>query len=235
VNRIRPKDPRLRLSPELYYHMRQQVLHRDGWRCQSCGTMSNLEVHHKAFRSQASDDSEENLITLCAGCHSLSTRARKLRDRYAVGPINNAPIFTPFCPAFLDHRIALHGVQTANSLRFLPGSWSVRVTDYWGDLPLSLRANAHATKVTFDAFMLQLSLLFVSAFEYQLRRRERRYDLRLPVSVSVHSDIPSEIMAVSENISSHGILLSSEAAIPEGTGIELMSLSGVHRHGETPI
>jgi len=35
--------------------------------------------------------------------------------------------------------------------------------------------------------------------------------------LSLHSDIPGEIMAVSENISSHGILLSSEAAIPEGT------------------
>jgi hypothetical protein len=76
--------------------------------------------------------------------------------------------------------------------------------------------------VTFDAFRLQLSLLFVPASEYQLRRRERRYDLRLPVSVSLHSHIPGAIMAVSENISSHGILLSSEAAIPEGTSIKLM-------------
>ncbi len=32
--------------------------------------MSNLEVHHQAFRSQSGDDSEENLITLCAGCHA---------------------------------------------------------------------------------------------------------------------------------------------------------------------
>ena len=87
---------------------------------------------------------------------------------------------------------------------------------------MSFRANDLATKVTFCTFRLQLSLLFVQAFDYQLRRRERRYDLRLPVSVSLHSDIPAEIMAVSENISSHGILLSSDAAIPEGTGIELM-------------
>jgi 5-methylcytosine-specific restriction endonuclease McrA len=41
-----------------------------GWRCQSCGTMSNLEVHHKQFRSHSGEDSEENLITLCTGCHS---------------------------------------------------------------------------------------------------------------------------------------------------------------------
>jgi len=70
VNRIRAKNPRLRLSPELYEDVRQQVLRRDGWRCQSCGTMSNLEVHHKAFRSHTGNDSEENLITLCSVCHA---------------------------------------------------------------------------------------------------------------------------------------------------------------------
>src|SRR5580704_6246513 len=41
---------------------------RDAWRCQSCGTMSNLEVHHKEFRSQSGHDREENLITLCTTC-----------------------------------------------------------------------------------------------------------------------------------------------------------------------
>jgi hypothetical protein len=76
--------------------------------------------------------------------------------------------------------------------------------------------------VTFGVFWHQLTLLFVPALDYQLRRREPRYDLRLPVSVSLRSDMPSEIMAVSENISSHGILLSAEAAIPEGTSIKLM-------------
>ncbi len=46
------------------------VLRRDGGRCQSCGTMSNLEVHHKEFRSHAGQDSELNLITLCGKCHA---------------------------------------------------------------------------------------------------------------------------------------------------------------------
>jgi len=36
----------------------------DGWRCQSCGLMSNLEVHHQQFRSQSGDDSESNRIPL---------------------------------------------------------------------------------------------------------------------------------------------------------------------------
>jgi 5-methylcytosine-specific restriction endonuclease McrA len=68
---VRPKRARLRLDSRRYDTLRNWVLHRDGWRCQSCGTMSNLEVHHKEFRSQAGDDSEENLITLCSTCHAL--------------------------------------------------------------------------------------------------------------------------------------------------------------------
>jgi 5-methylcytosine-specific restriction endonuclease McrA len=67
---IRPKAARLRLDPTSYERLRQQVLRRDAWRCQSCGTMSNLEVHHREFRSHSGEDSEENLITLCAACHA---------------------------------------------------------------------------------------------------------------------------------------------------------------------
>ena len=65
MSSIRPTSARLRLDPIAYESLRQQVLRRDGWRCQSCGTMSNLEVHHKQFRSHSGDDSEKNLITLC--------------------------------------------------------------------------------------------------------------------------------------------------------------------------
>ncbi len=67
---ISPKPVRFRLDPVSYQSLRQQVLRRDGWRCQSCGTMSNLEVHHKQFRSHSGVDSEQNLITLCAACHA---------------------------------------------------------------------------------------------------------------------------------------------------------------------
>ena len=70
MSSIGPKPVRLRLDPESYEALRQQVLRRDGWRCQSCGTMSNLEVHHQNFRSRLGDDSEANLITLCPKCHS---------------------------------------------------------------------------------------------------------------------------------------------------------------------
>ena len=70
MSKIRPRCARVRLDPIAYEGLRQQVLRRDGWRCQLCGTMSNLEVHHREFRSRSGDDSEANLITLCFACHT---------------------------------------------------------------------------------------------------------------------------------------------------------------------
>jgi len=68
VSPIGPKPTRL--DPASYESLWQQVLRRDGWRCQSCGAMSNLEIHHKQFRSHSGDNSEQNLITLCTTCHA---------------------------------------------------------------------------------------------------------------------------------------------------------------------
>ncbi len=75
MNRIRPKTARIALDPNIYEQLRQQILHRDGWRCQSCGTMSNLEVHHQELRSHSGDDSDQNLITLCNACHARVHRS----------------------------------------------------------------------------------------------------------------------------------------------------------------
>lgn len=65
-----PKHRRMRLRGHLYRNLSNWVLRRDAWRCQTCGAMSNLEVHHKQFRSRSGNDDEENLITLCSRCHS---------------------------------------------------------------------------------------------------------------------------------------------------------------------
>jgi len=73
---FRPKAVPLRLDTSSYESLRQQVLHRDAWRCQSCGSMSNLEVHHIRFRSQSGSDLEENLITLCRACHARLHHAK---------------------------------------------------------------------------------------------------------------------------------------------------------------
>jgi 5-methylcytosine-specific restriction endonuclease McrA len=69
VNYIITKQAPIRLQAERYREFRKQVLRRDGWRCQLCGSMTNLEVHHQQFRSHSGADQEENLITLCFNCH----------------------------------------------------------------------------------------------------------------------------------------------------------------------
>jgi 5-methylcytosine-specific restriction endonuclease McrA len=74
MNRVLPKRTPVRLDSDFYQQQQLQVLRRDGWRCQSCGTMRNLEIHHKEFRSHSGDDSEQNLITLCNTCHTAIHR-----------------------------------------------------------------------------------------------------------------------------------------------------------------
>ena len=70
-----PEHPRLRLDPEAYRKLRQVVLERDRWRCQACGAMAGLEVHHQIPRGQLGADNEQNLITLCHVCHRKRHRA----------------------------------------------------------------------------------------------------------------------------------------------------------------
>ncbi len=65
----RPRRPRLRLDQRSYQRLRERVFERDGWRCQHCGCLSELQVHHVQARSRLGDDREENLITLCVQCH----------------------------------------------------------------------------------------------------------------------------------------------------------------------
>jgi len=71
VSRTPIKQVPLRLLPAEYKKLRKQMLRRDGWRCQLCGSMSNLEVHHQEYRSHAGEDAEDNLITLCRRCHAF--------------------------------------------------------------------------------------------------------------------------------------------------------------------
>jgi len=69
MNMLPRKRPRIQLDPAAYQKLCWQVLKRDSWRCQECGSRTNLQVHHIEFRSQSGADIEENLITLCSECH----------------------------------------------------------------------------------------------------------------------------------------------------------------------
>jgi len=63
------KVKRIKLGKQVYRRLMKRVLERDGSRCQKCGSLENLQVHHKIKRSQIRNDSLANLVTLCAYCH----------------------------------------------------------------------------------------------------------------------------------------------------------------------
>jgi 5-methylcytosine-specific restriction endonuclease McrA len=69
MERLRQKQPRLKLDPGTYQALKNEVLERDGWRCQNCGSPINLQVHHLKSRGQLGHDALQNLITLCVDCH----------------------------------------------------------------------------------------------------------------------------------------------------------------------
>lgn len=72
---VQVRRRRLRLNPAAYRELCVEVLARDGWRCQHCGTLRDLQIHHLCFRSRLGEDSRENLITLCTNCHNKVHRA----------------------------------------------------------------------------------------------------------------------------------------------------------------
>ncbi len=67
---------------ESLQQMRRRILERDGWRCQRCGSLTDLHVHHLQFRSRGGTESEANLITLCARCHAREHQGEsRVRDQ----------------------------------------------------------------------------------------------------------------------------------------------------------
>jgi 5-methylcytosine-specific restriction endonuclease McrA len=63
------KVKRIRLGKQVYRRLLKRVLERDAWRCQRCGSLKDLQVHHRTYRSRQGNDSLANLVTLCAHCH----------------------------------------------------------------------------------------------------------------------------------------------------------------------
>ncbi|MCS7081735.1 MAG: HNH endonuclease [Bacteroidetes bacterium] len=49
---------------------RRNVLRRDGFRCQYCGSRERLTVDHVVPKSKGGTDSWENLVTACTACNN---------------------------------------------------------------------------------------------------------------------------------------------------------------------
>ena len=53
-----------------FYNIKQAVLHRDNYTCQSCLKKdTKLQVHHIIYKSKGGSNSMDNLVTLCKYCH----------------------------------------------------------------------------------------------------------------------------------------------------------------------
>lgn len=60
-------------------NMREPVLMRDGYKCMKCGKTKLLVVHHKDENGRGSpnpNNSMDNLITYCRGCHITEHRPK---------------------------------------------------------------------------------------------------------------------------------------------------------------
>ncbi|MBI5851808.1 MAG: HNH endonuclease [Planctomycetes bacterium] len=51
--------------------LRTKVLARDGHACRNCSSKRGLHAHHVVWRSKGGPTTLENLVTICARCHSL--------------------------------------------------------------------------------------------------------------------------------------------------------------------
>lgn len=57
--------------------VRDHVRNRDENRCQWCGALDELQIHHVRYRSEGGPDNKRNLITLCAEHHQLAHSNKK--------------------------------------------------------------------------------------------------------------------------------------------------------------
>lgn len=72
---VNQKPGRWALKSRQWPKVRREALRRDGWRCQHCGWVRGLEVHHLRPVREAPElaFSLDNLLTLCRRCHTDET------------------------------------------------------------------------------------------------------------------------------------------------------------------
>ena len=58
------------ISANISNEKRKKIYARDGYRCALCDCTRTIQVHHLIPRGQGGTNCEQNLITLCAYCHS---------------------------------------------------------------------------------------------------------------------------------------------------------------------
>ena len=57
--------------------------------CAACSSTADLEHHHLIPRSEGGSDEDDNLITLCCGCHA-KLHERHINGAYNIGELTRA-------------------------------------------------------------------------------------------------------------------------------------------------
>jgi 5-methylcytosine-specific restriction endonuclease McrA len=68
-----PKMLRVNLMPKEYQLLRDKIYRTQHQCCDICSTWhhyNRLDMHHEKTRGAGGDDSEENCILVCRGCHN---------------------------------------------------------------------------------------------------------------------------------------------------------------------
>lgn len=66
------------LRTEQWQRRRRAALRRAGNKCQVCGNVSRLQVHHNTYE-RLGHEAATDLVVLCAGCHRMYHDARRLK------------------------------------------------------------------------------------------------------------------------------------------------------------
>ena len=57
------------LRSQVWAWKRERALGRDGRACKLCNCKAGLQVHHREYPARWGDEPDDDLVTLCAGCH----------------------------------------------------------------------------------------------------------------------------------------------------------------------
>ena len=74
------------LKTNEWRNKREKILYRDGYKCRWCGSMFDLNVHHKYYSAYPNgvlakpwDYPDDALITLCKDCHKKAHQNKKIK------------------------------------------------------------------------------------------------------------------------------------------------------------
>ena len=102
--------PKSNLSPrQIPIPLRRIIRRRDKFQCRLCLTTDHrkgrLALHHIVYRSEGGDNTKENLITLCHGCHDEvhSDKHRYQKKLLKMADLANAGKLVTFDSLEFDH------------------------------------------------------------------------------------------------------------------------------------